>query len=82
MSTFHNHHHAKLATHCDGALEKFFNLLRQSVGGDVVIAWLASEQKVAHAAANPECGEICRLQTANNLRGHVAQGSFRWSTHL
>ena len=53
-------HDAKLASDGDGVREKLFDLLRQRGRGDVVIARLAAEQKIAHAAAHPEGGRSRR----------------------
>ncbi len=57
MSALDDDHHAEFAPDGDGAFEKFLDLFRLRVRGDVKILRLASEQKIAHAAANPERGE-------------------------
>ncbi len=54
-------------------LEQFLDLFRARVRGDVVILRLASEQKIAHAAADPERGETGRLQTADNAYGQFTR---------
>ena len=68
-------HHPEFFPDWNGFLEKFFNLLRSRVGGNVVILRLASEQKIAHAAADPERGEAGRLQAADNFSGGCARRS-------
>ena len=73
MFAFDDNHHAEFAADGDGALEKFLDLFRSRVRGDVVILRFASEQKIAHAAADPERGEARRLQAADNFHG-----SFAW----
>jgi len=45
-------HHAEFASDSDGAFEKFLDLFRLCVRGDVEILRLAPEQKIAHAAAD------------------------------
>ena len=54
MFAFDHNHHAEFAPDGEGAIEEFLDLLRPGVRGDVVILRLASEQKIAHAAADPE----------------------------
>ena len=57
----------------DGRLEQFLDLFRPRVRGDVVILRFASEQKIAHAAADPERGEAGRLQAADNVLRQFAR---------
>src|ERR1700683_1060419 len=67
MSAFDDDHHAEFSSDGDGAFEKFLDLFRLRVRGDVEIIRLASEQKIAHAAADPERGETRALQIGNNF---------------
>jgi hypothetical protein len=69
---FDHNHHAKFAPDGEGAVEEFLDLLRPGVRGDVVILRLASEQKIAHAAADPERAETGVLQAANDFNGSFA----------
>ena len=64
LFAFDHNHHAEFAPDGDGAFEEFFDLLRLGVRGDVVILRFASEQKIAHAAADPERGEARRVAGA------------------
>ena len=50
----------------NGAFEELLDLLRQRGGGDVVIARLAAQQEIAHAAAHPEGGKPGVLQPADD----------------
>ena len=72
LSAFDDNHHAEFSPDGDGAFEKFFDLFRPRVRGDVVILRLASEQKIAHAAADPERGEARRLQAADDFIASLA----------
>ncbi len=54
----------------NGFVEKFFDLLRLGVRGDVKILRLAAQQKIAHAAAHPERGKTGRLQADNDFAGN------------
>ena len=67
LFVFDNNHHAEFASDGDGFREQFLDLFRSRVRGDVVILRLASEQKIAHAAADPERREARRLQAADNV---------------
>src|ERR1035437_9899484 len=72
-AVFNDDHHTEFASDGDGAFEQFFDLLRQRGRGDVVIARLASQQKIAHAAADPERAEARSLETADNFNGSGTQ---------
>ena len=72
MFAFDHDHHAEFAPDGEGAIEQFFDLLRPGVRGDVVILRLASEQKIAHAAADPERRETRGLQAADDFNGSLA----------
>jgi hypothetical protein len=67
MFVFDNDHHAEFSSNANGAFEKFFDLFRSRVRGDVKILRFASEQKITHTTADPERGETSSLQTADNL---------------
>ena len=79
---FDHDHHPELAPDGNGVLEELLDLLRQGGGGDVVIARLAAQQEIAHAAAHPEGGEPGALQPADDGVARV-RGSVRGcSRHL
>src|ERR1035437_3767129 len=71
LFVFNDDHHAEFASDSDGAFEKFLDLLRLGVRGDVEILGFATKQQIAHAAADPERGEASRLQTTNNFQGGI-----------
>lgn len=54
--------------------EKFFNLLRQSAGGNVVVFGLAVHQHVAHATARPVGLMAGVLKSAHNVDGGFLHG--------
>ena len=66
VSPFDDDHHAEFFADGDGAFEKFLDLFRLGVRGDVEILRLASEQKIAHTTAHPECGKASRLQAGSH----------------
>ena len=54
LAVFDDDDDAEFFADRNGFAEKFFDLLRLGVRGDVKILRLAAEQKIAHAAAHPE----------------------------
>src|ERR1700733_10956210 len=67
MPAFDDDHHAEFSADGDGAFKKFFDLLRPRISDDVEILRLASEQKVAHAAADPKSGEPSGLKLLHDF---------------
>ncbi len=57
LSALDHDHHAELAAHGDGAPEKFLNLLRLGVRGDVVITRFAPEQTRTRRSLPPATAE-------------------------
>src|SRR5204863_5290381 len=72
MAAFDDDHYPEFAPDGDGVFEKFFDLFRQRGRGDVVIAWLAAQQIIAHAAADPEGGVARGVEAANNVGRPIA----------
>ena len=69
MPAFEDDHHPELFADGDGAFEQFFDLFRPRGRGDVIIPRLASQQKIAHAAAHPERAEARALEMADDFNG-------------
>ena len=67
LSAFDDDNDAEFFADGNGFVEKFFDLLRPGVRGDVKILRFAPEQKIAHAAADPKRGEARPLQFGNDL---------------
>jgi hypothetical protein len=63
------HDDAKLPSHRNGAPEELLDLLRPGRGGDIIITRLAAQQKITHAAADPERRKTGILQPLNNRGG-------------
>ena len=79
LFVFNNDHHAEFASDSDGAFEKFLDLFRLGVRGDVEILGFATKQQIAHAAADPERSKARLLQAFNNFSG---DGSGQIGCHL
>jgi hypothetical protein len=78
MFVLDDDHHAEFFSDGNVFFEKFFDLFRLRVGGDVEILRLASEQKIAHAAADPERGEARRCRRFNNFFAIALGESWRF----
>lgn len=66
---FENDNDAEFAADGNGALEKFFDLVGQGGGDDVIIPGFAAEKEIANATADPIRGEAGVLETADDLSG-------------
>ena len=53
--------------------EELLHLLRLGVRGDVEILRFASQQKIAHATADPERSKARALQAGHNFSGKIAR---------
>ena len=71
LPAFDDDHHAEFSSDGDGLLEKFLDLFRPRVRGDVKILRLASEQKIAHTTADPKGGKAGGLQAPDNFQGGI-----------
>ena len=69
MVFFNHHHDAGFFSDGERAFEKFFDLLRPRVGGDINVLRFAPQQKIAHAAANPVRGKAGLLQAGDDFFG-------------
>ena len=68
VAAFDHHHHPELAPDGNRAFEEVLDLFRQGGGDDVVIARLAAQQEIAHAAADPEGREPGALAAGGRCR--------------
>src|SRR5262249_39206388 len=66
-------HHSELGANCVGLGKNFQDLLRRSIGSDVIILRLAAQQQIAHASAYEKSLKAALAQGLYHRDGKIFQ---------